>query len=179
MTSPARTLFDLASMMDADGLGRYTDEALRRGLLDLTQLRRTYDEHAGGGRRGLGPLRQVLSERIVGFDPGANDWERRMDGLWDRLGLPTARRQHVIVTRGGRYRVDRAVVDLRLAIEWAGNEFHGQRGRYSQDRLRISDLVQAGWDVVEVTPNWTPERLRRTVLAKVAQRQSLLVPRPD
>ena len=28
--------------------------------------------------------------------------------------------------------------------------------------------MQAGWDVLEVTPNWTPERLRRTVLAKVA-----------
>jgi hypothetical protein len=179
VTSPARTLFDLSSMVDADGLGRSTDEALRRGLLDLAQLRRTYDEHGGGGRRGLGPLQQVLSERIVGFDPGANDWERRMDDLWDQLGLPAAPRQYVIVTKGARYRVDRAVVDLRIAVEWAGNEFHGQRSRYSRDRLRISDLVQAGWDVVEVTPNWTPERVRRTVLAKVAQRERPVLPRPD
>ena len=81
----------------------------------------------------------------------------------------------MIKTRGGRYRVDRAVVDLRLAVEWVGSEFHGQRGRYSRDRLRISDLVQAGWDVLEVTPNWTPERLQRTVLAKVAERQGRLL----
>ncbi len=100
-----------------------------------------------------------------------------MDEIWDQLGLPAARRQYVITTRGGRYRVDRAVVDLRLAVEWVGSEFHGQRGRYSRDRLRISDLVLAGWDVLEVTPNWTPERLRRTVLAKVAERKRLL-PRP-
>jgi hypothetical protein len=62
-------------------------------------------------------LQQVLAERVAGFDPGANDWELRMDRLWDALALPAARRQHVIVTEGGRYRVDRAVVDLRLAVE--------------------------------------------------------------
>jgi hypothetical protein len=174
VTSTARTLFDLSSMVDATQLGRCTDDALRRGLLDMGQLRRMLDQHCGPGRRRLSPLREVLSERIPGFDAGANDWERRMDQLWDQLGLPVARRQHVIKTKGGRYRVDRAVVDLRLAVEWVGTEFHGQRGRYTRDRLRISDLVQAGWDVVEVTPNWTPERLQRTVLVKVSERQRLL-----
>jgi hypothetical protein len=179
VTSTARTLFDLSSLVDAAQLGRCTDNALRRGLLDLERLRRLFDEHRGPGRRRLSPLREVLSERISGFDPGANEWERRMDDLWDQLGLPPARRQYVIKTRGGSYRVDRAVVELRLAIEWVGSEFHGQRGRYSRDRIRISDLVQAGWDVLEVTPNWTPERLQRTVLIKVADRQRLfLAPTP-
>lgn len=175
VTSTARTLFDLSSMLDSAQLGSCTDQAVRRGLLDVKQLRRLYDEYRGAGRRRLSPLRQVLADRMPGFDPGTNDWERRMDDLWDQLGLPTARRQHVIQTTGGRYRVDRAVVDLRLAVEWVGSEFHGQRGRYSRDRVRISDLVQAGWDVLEVTPNWAPERLRRTVLAKVAERQRLLL----
>jgi very-short-patch-repair endonuclease len=175
VTSVARTLFDLSSMVDAAQLGRRTDDALRRRLLDLGQLRRLLDQHCGPGRRRLSPLREVLSERLPGFDPGANDWERRMDKLWDQLGLPVARRQYVIKTKGGRYRVDRAVVDLRLAVEWVGTEFHGQRGRYTRDRLRISDLVQAGWDVVEVTPEWSPERLQRTVLVKVAERERLLL----
>ncbi len=174
VTSTARTLFDLSSMVDSAQLGRCTDDALRRGLLDLEHLRRLFDEFGGSGRRRLSPLREVLAERMPGFDPGANDWERRMDELWDRLGLPAAERQYVIRTKGGRYRIDRAVVDLRLAVEWVGSEFHGQRGRYSRDRVRISDLVQAGWDVLEVTPNWTPQRLRRTVLVKVAERQRLL-----
>jgi hypothetical protein len=173
VTSTARTLFDLSSMVDAAQLSRCTDEALRRRLMDLEQLRRLFDQHRGPGRRRLSPLRQVLSERMPGFDPGANEWERRMDKLWDQLGLPAARRQYVITTKGRRYRVDRAVVDVRLAVEWVGTEFHGQRGRYSRDRLRISDLVQAGWDVLEVTPNWTPERLQRTVLVKVAERKRL------
>jgi hypothetical protein len=177
VTSTARTLFDLSSMVDAAQLGRCTDDALRRSLLDLAHLHRIFDENRGPGRRRLSPLREVLAERISGFDPGANEWERRMDDLWDQLGLPPARRQYVIETKGGRYRVDRAVIELRLAVEWVGSEFHGQRGRYSRDRIRISDLVQAGWDVLEVTPNWTPERLQRTVLVKVADRQRLLLAR--
>jgi hypothetical protein len=40
--------------------------------------------------------------------------------------------------------------------------------------MRISDLVQAGWDVVEVTPEWTPQRVYATVMAKVVERRRLL-----
>ena len=90
VTSTARTVFDLSSMVDPAYLGRCVDEALRRDLLDLVQLRRVHDEHVGPGRRRLEPLRQVLAERVAGFDPGANAWERRMDDLWDQLGLPAA-----------------------------------------------------------------------------------------
>jgi hypothetical protein len=174
LTTPARTLFDLAVMLDADQLGRCTDEALRRRLLSLEELRRIFERHAGGGRRRLQPLRFVLAERVPGFDPGANDWERRMDQLWDRLGLPAARRQYTVKVRGRRYRVDRAIPELKLAVEWVGGEFHSLDGRFVRDRLRISDLVQAGWDVLEVTPHWTPERIRATVMAKVLARRAVV-----
>lgn len=169
--SVPRTLFDLSAPVDVEVLSRCTDEAIRRRLLRLGDLRRLLEVHHGAGRRRLRPLREVLGDRVPGFDPGANEWELGMDRLWDRLGLPVAERQYPICTSGGTYRVDRAVVDRRLVVEWVGQEFHGQRGRFARDRIRISDLVQAGWDVVEVTHEWTPERLRRTVLAKLTERQ--------
>ena len=173
VTSVARTLFDLASLVDAEQLGRCTDEALRRRILNLRELDRILDLHRGGGRRRLAPVCQVLAERLPGYDPGANAWEKEMDRQWDLLGLPTAQRQYWIVTAGGRYRLDRAIPELRLGVEWVGEEFHGQKGRFARDRIRISDLVQMGWDVVEVAPGWTSERIRRTVLAKVAERGRL------
>ena len=145
-------------------------EALRRGAVDLRELRRIVDLHAGGGRRRLAPVRLVLAERLPGYNPGANDWEKRMDRLWDDLGLPTAERQYSIVAGGVRRRVDRAIPEVRLAVEWVGHGYHGQVGRFSRDRIRISDLVQSGWDVLEVTPGWTPERLRATVLAGGSKR---------
>lgn len=178
VTSVARTLLDLASVMDSDALGQVTDEALRRRILRLAELRRLYEQHAGAGRRRLKPLRAVLAERDPDFDPGADKWEKRMDRLWDPLGLPAAERQHWIRTGGGRYRVDRAIPHLRLAVEWVGSEYHGQVGRYRRDRLRISDLVLAGWEVLEVTPGWSHDRIRRTVMHKAAERQLVLDARP-
>ena len=97
-----------------------------------------------------------------------------MDTLWARLGLPAAERQYWIRAGGQRYRVDRAIPHLRLAVEWVGSEYHAQTGRYRRGRLRISDLALAGWEVLEVTPGWAPERIRRTVMGKVAERQLLL-----
>jgi hypothetical protein len=174
VTTPARTLLDLGGMLGADQLGRCTDEALRRRLLTLDELRRVFERHSGSGRRRLAPLRAVLADRAPGFDPGANAWEVRMDQLWDQLGLPPAVRQYTIRVGGHRYRVDRAIPELKLAVEWVGKEFHSLSGRFVRDRLRISDLVQAGWDVVEVTPEWTPRRIRDTVMAKVAARRVMV-----
>jgi hypothetical protein len=173
VTSAARTIFDLASVIDATLLGRCTDEALRRRVLTLREIHRLVELHRGPGRRRLDPLYEVLAERLPGYDPGANEWEQRMDRLWDELCLPAAQRQYRIVAGGRRHRVDRAIPDLRLAVEWVGNEYHGQVSRFAQDRIRISDLVQSGWDVLEITPGWTAARLRGTVLAKVAERRRL------
>jgi hypothetical protein len=173
VTSPARTLFDLGTVLDAGALARCTDEALRRKLLDLRELRRVYELHRGGGRRRLHPLRTVLAERGAGYDPGANDWEKTMDAGWDELGLPLARRQYRVNTPGGWYRLDRALPELQLGVEWVGTEYHALHSRFKRDRIRISDLVQQGWDIVEVTPGWTKDRIRATVLAKVRERRML------
>jgi hypothetical protein len=177
VTSVARTVFDLAAVMEADALGRVADEALRRRILRMDELRHIYAQHAGAGRRRLRPLRAVLAERDPDFDPGANEWEQRMDRLWDQLGLPSAERQYWIRAGGQRYRVDRAIPQLRLAVEWVGSEYHAQAGRYRRDRLRISDLALAGWEVVEITPGWAPERIRRTVMGKVAERRCIVAAR--
>lgn len=174
VTSVARTLVDLADHFDAERLGRCTDEALRRRIVTLKDLRQVYEATRGPGRRRLAAISQVLAARVPGFDPGANDWERRMDDLWDSLGLPQSVRQYEIRCGNRTYRVDRAIVDLHLAVEWVGTEYHGQVGRFRRDRKRISDLAMAGWDVIEVTTDWTEKRVQRTVMAKVQERRRLL-----
>ncbi len=174
VTSVARTLVDLSADFDAERLGRCVDEALRRRIVSLSQLTSVYGAARGPGRRRLSSIHQVLAERVPGFDPGANDWERKMDDLWDEMGLPQAVRQYEIRCGNRTYRVDRAIVELRLAVEWVGVEYHGQVGRFRRDRCRISDLALAGWDLVEVTSDWSEERIKRTVLAKAEERRRLL-----
>jgi hypothetical protein len=175
VTTPARTLFDLATVLDADQLGRCVDEALRRRLVTVSELGCLLQQHAGAGRRRLRPLRVVLANRLPGFDPGANKWEQRMDRQWEQLGLPASRRQYWVSVAGGRCCVDRAVPELKLAVEWVGKAYHSLDGRFARDRIRISDLVQAGWDVIEVTPEWSPKRIHASVMVKVAERRQLFL----
>jgi hypothetical protein len=173
VTTPARTIFDLATVLDSDELGRCADEAIRRRLLSVAELRRLFERHDGAGRRQLRSLRLVLAGRAPGFDPGANVWEQRMDRQWDELGLPPGRRQYSVRVGGRHYRVDRAIPELKLAVEWVGWGYHSLDGRFARDRIRISDLVQAGWDVLEITPEWSPNRVYATVMCKVAERRQL------
>lgn len=173
VTTVARTLFDLASVLDIESLDRCLDEAIRRKIVKLSQVAQMVERNAGGGRRRIAPLREVLSHRSASDRLGANPWELGMDRLWDELGLPPAERQYWTVAEGRNYCLDRAILDIRLAVEWVGHDHHDLNGRYRRDRRRTSDLVLAGWDVIEVAPDWTPDRIRRTVLAKVAERRRL------
>jgi very-short-patch-repair endonuclease len=174
VTSAERTLFDLAATEPADRLGRLCDEAVRRRIVTIGRLHAVVEAHRGSGRRRLVPIRAVLADRIDGYDPGANDWEQRMDRLWDRLGLPAAARQYRIGVGRRTFRVDRAIVDLRIAVEWAGFDPHGQRGHLDRDSDRRALLTAAGWCCLDFTSRSTPELIRRTVLAVTSERRRLL-----
>ena len=174
VTTAERTLFDLAASESVEALGRLCDEGLRRRIVTLGRLYAVVEAHRGAGRRRLAPIRSVLADRIDGYDPGANDWEQRMDRLWDRLGLPPATRQYRIQVGRRTFRVDRAIVDLRIAVEWAGFDPHGQRGHLDRDSDRRALLTAAGWCCLDFTSRSSPELICRTVSAAAAQRGRML-----
>ena len=113
----------------------------------MGRLHAVVKRHGGGGRRRLAPIQKVLADRIPGYDPGADDWEQRMDCLWDRLGLPPAQRQFRIRAGGHTYRVDRAIVAEKIAVEWDGYDPHGHRSNFDSDsdRRRPSWQPRGGW----------------------------------
>ncbi len=173
VTSAERTLFDLAATTPAPELGRLCDEALRRRIVTLGRLHALVKVHGGGGRRRLEPIHAVLADRIAGYDPGANDWERRMDRMWDRLGLPAAERQYRVRVGRRTYRPDRAIVDLKIAVDWTGFDPHGLRGNVDRDSDRRAALAAAGWYPLDFTSRSRPEVICRAVLAVVAERRTL------
>ncbi len=140
VTTAERTLLDLANTVAAEELGRLCDEALRRRILTMSNLRAVVDAHQAPGRRKLKPILAVLGDRIPGYDPGANDWELRMDRMWDQMGLPAAERQYRIRIGRSTYRLDRAIVDLKIAVEWNGFDPHGRRGNMDRDSDRRAAL---------------------------------------
>jgi hypothetical protein len=173
VTTAERTLLDLAQSTTHAELGRLCDEALRRRIATLARLRATVDGHRGRGRRRLLPIQAVLADRIPGYDPGANDWEQRMDRLWDRLGLPGAERQYRVRVGRRSYRIDRAIVDLKIAVEWNGFDPHGYRGHLDTDSDRRAALAAAGWHCLDFTAKSRPELICRAVLAVVNERRHL------
>lgn len=173
VTTVERTLLDLAESSDAGALGTAIDSALRRQLTSVRRLAVVESRRPKGGRRRSTPFVEALAARGVTYDPGANDWELRMDRLWDELGLPEARRQHRIRAGGRSYRVDRAILSSRVAVEWNGFATHGTRSGFEHDTERKARLSQAGWYVLEFTPASSAALIRDTVLAVHAQRSNL------
>lgn len=175
VTTVERTLLDLAESTPTQQLGRFIDDALRRHLTTISKLSATLELHAGPGRRRIATMRAALAERGVGYDPGANDWEQRMDRLWEDLGLPKAERQHKVRLKHRTYVIDRAIVDLKIGVEWNGRGTHGTRSAFDYDSDRRAVLVQGGWMMLDFTINTTAEQVVKTVLAACEQRRKLLL----
>ena len=174
VTTVERTLLDLAESCHRLEIGRHIDEALRRNLTTIPKLAVAYQAHAGLGRRRTTAMRHALADRGIGYDPGADDWEFRMDQLWDELGLPEAQRQYKVRTRWRTYVIDRAIVDLKIGVEWNGRVTHGSRTAFDYDSDRRADLVEAGWLMLDFTSNSSSARIRRTILKAYEDRQRVL-----
>jgi hypothetical protein len=172
VTSPEHTILDLADTLTHAELGQCVDDALRRGLIRLDRLRQAVAAAAGPGRRSCMLLRRVLADRIPGYDPGDSDWEREMDRRWDAWGLPPAVRQYQVRANGRTYRLDRALPDLKIGVEWNGYETHGTRSGFDRDSDKRADLTAAGWHMVDFTSRSSQDRICRAVLAAVAQRRT-------
>ena len=173
VTTPARTVLDLAESIEEPILGQLCDDALRRRLLTLRDLTQMYELHAGSGRRYLRTIRSALSDRGAGYGPGANRWEQEMDRMWDRMGLPPAVKQYAIRTEGGLYIPDRAIVEHKVAVDWNGFEYHGLRSRFDRDSKRRSHLAASGWYPLDFTARSEPALVCQTVLAVVEERRRL------
>ncbi|HWE56955.1 MAG TPA: type IV toxin-antitoxin system AbiEi family antitoxin domain-containing protein [Acidimicrobiales bacterium] len=174
VTTPARTLLDLSESCSKDELGRTIDEALRRQLTTIPALEAALRNHEGPGRRRREAIRGALGDRGVDYDPASNDWERRMQELCDRLGLPPSKRQHPVRTKRRRYLIDRAIIDLKIGIEFNGRSYHGLRSGFDYDSQRRNDLTQAGWLMLDFTTNTPAARIEATIRSAVDQRTAML-----
>jgi very-short-patch-repair endonuclease len=155
VTSPARTLLDLADVLPRRRLERAFDEAAYLRI-DLSDVR------PRPGRRGSPVLRAVLE----GHDPGStrtrSELEERMLDLCRRAGLPAPE----VNARVGGHEVDCLWRERRLIVELDGWSAHGTRRAFERDRRRDAELIAAGWRVLRVSwrqlerePGWVAERI--------------------
>ncbi len=161
VTTPARTLLDLAGVLTQRQLERSIDEAEFLGL-DLSGLlpRR--------GRRGSASLRTILEGHDAGSTWTRSQLEERMLALCRASDLP---RPHVNREVRG-LEVDFHWPEQRLIVEIDDWSSHGGRGAFERDRVRDAVLVEAGWRVVRITR----ARLARDPEGVAAQLARLLYP---
>jgi very-short-patch-repair endonuclease len=149
VTSPLRTLIDLAGCIDADVLELAVEDSFRRGLTRPKQLAWRLEGIGGKGRRGCADLRALLARRSGVTDSG---WEARLERILVRAGLPRPRRQYQIRQNGRLVaRVDLAYPSYRLAIEYEGVRWHTGSARLDRASERELKLAPLGWHVLHVT----------------------------
>jgi very-short-patch-repair endonuclease len=140
VTTPARTLVDLADVAPRRTVERAFDEAdyLR---LDWRSARPRH------GRRGSGLLASVLAVHEPGSTRTLSDFEEWFIAFSDGRGF---RRPEVNVSIEG-YLCDFVWRDERVIVETDGDQAHGTRRARERDPVRDADLQLAGWLVMRVT----------------------------
>jgi very-short-patch-repair endonuclease len=163
VTSPERTLVDLATMFSPKLLERVVDQALRRHLVTVDKLERCHARRSGSGWPGSATMREILEFRKNYPGMGDSDWVDRIVRWIEAAGLDVPVRQHQVIINGTVRVLDMAHVEEKIAIEFAGYDAHGRRHRFDSDAVRTSELALAGWLVVTVTSKRTAEEVVRWV----------------
>ncbi len=149
-TAPARTLFDLASVLGLTALERAIDQAEIRRLFGLLSLEDLLDRHPGA--RGSRALKAILAAKRIGVDVARSELEERFLAFLDKHKLSRPRVNMLVETPGGGHlEVDCAWPDQRLVVELDGHATHGTARGYERDRARDRALAAAGWRVVRIT----------------------------
>lgn len=163
VTTPARTLLDLAGVAPEPLVETAVDAALRCSLVSLPKLRWFVQTSGGRGRRGTATMRRILAARPGGYIPPESALERRLWDLIAHAGLPLPVRQHVVSGKGFVARVDLAYPEQRVAIEADSYRWHSGKRAWSHDLARRNRLTALGWLVLNVTHEDLIERPRVVV----------------
>jgi hypothetical protein len=153
-TSVARTLLDLADVVNRRGVERAVDQADVLRVFDLRAVEEVLSRAAG--RRGVGVLRRVLAE----YDRPAltdRELEERFLAICRAAGLPKPEVNSWIQLEDGAVKADFLWRAERLVVETDGWEAHGTRRAFENDRRRDRRLRLAGWEPVRFTW-WDIER---------------------
>jgi hypothetical protein len=157
--------FDLAARAELSLAVARLDAAIRAGIVDFDALAAHVTGcHANDVRR--------VRAAIALVDPRAESLpESQCRVVLHRAGIPVVPQWTVRLDGRPIARVDLALPDLKIAIEYDGR-WHRDVGQFELDRRRLNQLTAAGWSVVFVTAELLadPPRLVATVLAEIRRR---------
>jgi hypothetical protein len=137
LTSPARTLIDLASLMSSRDLEQVIARGERSGLVTRAGLASVLRRHAG--RPGIPALRALLHTEHAPMLTRSEAEDRFLELIRKaRLPVPGT---NVMV---GPYEIDFLWRSEGIAVEVDGFRFHASRSSFERDRRRDAELAARG-----------------------------------
>jgi hypothetical protein len=161
VTSPARTLYDIAPRLTAAQVTRAANEARLNRHLRPRDLEDILSRYPGA------PILRALVEQPTG--PTRSEFEDRFRAFALAYGLPTP----TLNARVAGYEVDALFPEHKVIVELDGYEYHQGRRSFERDRERDAALLAAGYVTVRIT--W--ERLTTQPEREAARLQTILTSR--
>jgi hypothetical protein len=149
VTSPPRTVFDVAASSTTGELERTLNEMETRGItneLSIPDLLERYPR-----KRGSAKLRALLGDEATVRGITREKLEERFAAVLEGSGLPRPRRNADLAVRGRIIEVDCLWAEQRVIVELDGRAVHGTRRAFERDRERDRLLQVDGWRVVRIT----------------------------
>jgi hypothetical protein len=151
-TRPARTLIDVAGVVQPWLVQRCMEEWLATRKVTIRQLKAALQAHTGRGRTGVATVRRLLDERVLRDVVADSRFEARVAELLAEAGLPRPVHHHLVADGRVVAELDWAYVDERVALEFDGYGVHLRSlEAFEHDRDRQNELEIRGWHVLRFT----------------------------
>lgn len=160
VTSPTRTILDLAATEPEAAVRAALDQALRRKWTSLDKL--DVATERAGWRRGVAVVRALVTDYRGGNGPTESELEARVRELLEHAGLVEVERQRCVVIGGRVRRLDFRITGTPVVIEADGYAWHSTPGDFERDRARDNALIARGFRVLRWT--WAAVREHPDVL---------------
>lgn len=152
VTTPSRTLLDLAAVADLQVVEAALQDALRKGLTTMFRLRLLLSRSGGKGKPGVGGLRRLVGDNVTPRKITETRLETRLLKIISDADLPLPSIQYAI--RDGRHlvaRLDFAYPGDMFGIEADSFSFHSGPVDFRRDREKSNALTLRGWRILRVT----------------------------
>jgi hypothetical protein len=168
VTTPTRTICDLAGQMPASDLRRVVSAAVRRGLTSAASLRQASTRL--GRFRGKRALERVVDELSPLEAASRAESESLFLRITTREGIPPTALNHRVRDAFGEVRhLDAVYLPERIPVELDSRSFHGTLLDWHDDMRRENAVVLTGWrDFLRF--NYTDLRDRPSEVVEVIRR---------
>jgi very-short-patch-repair endonuclease len=167
LTSPARTILDLADVLPIGELEKILDEGIASKIVRLTQVEEVL-ARSGQGRHGAPALQSLVDERRSGKATGRtrSEGERRFFELLRAAQLPLPEKNAPI----HGFTADFLWRDEGVVVEFDSYQFHSTKSAFERDHRKDAvfkanhlDVTRITWEQMEDEPYAIVARLAKTL----------------